>query len=38
LTQTINTDELKTALETEITTGTIFWPTLGRAFNIAELL
>lgn len=38
LTQAVNADEFKNMLKTKITTRTIFWPTPGQAFNIAELL
>ena len=38
LTRAVNVDELKNALQTEITLGSIFWPEPGQAFNIAELL
>ena len=38
LTRAVNIDELKNTLQTEITISTIFWPTPGRPFNIAELL
>ena len=38
LTHAIHVDELKTTLQTEVTTGTIFWPIPGQAYNIAELL
>jgi len=37
LTRTINVDELKNTLRSEITTSTIFWPALGQSFNSAEL-
>jgi len=38
ITKAVNVDELKNKLKTKITTGTIFWPAPGQAFNFAELL